>query len=128
MALTRRPLPYYAQQREPDPRETLEEETGKLVITWEPPRKSDVKVELSGCILYGLPETIEQETDSRGKLLLVLLGEILAMQERIEFLTQQAQGKAMRGQAVAVKDAATVEAIKKQAAEPGAQEAGVEEG
>ena len=123
MALIRRPLPYYAQQKAPDPRETLSEETGKLVITWEPPRKSDIQVELAGCILYGLPETIDQETDPKGRIILALLGEILGMQERIEFLTQQAQGKSLKGQALASKDAATAAALRQQAEQAAASAA-----
>lgn len=105
------PPSYWPPQPE-DKRAKLERESGKKVYNWEPRYNSDIAIELDGCIIYGVPEYIEQESDSQGKILLALLGEILTLRDRLDRLESAAARGELKSQVQAMKDAAVLSALK----------------
>lgn len=105
------PPQYWPQQPE-DARKKLEREHGKKVYNWEPRYNSDIAIELDGCIIYGLPEFIDQESDAQGKIILALLGEVLVLKEMLEELKSQAARNDLKGQVQAMKDAAVMSALR----------------
>jgi hypothetical protein len=62
---------------------TPPKEVVKDVFRWHPGRNSDIQIELSDCIIAGIPETIVAEPDPQAKIVLALFSEILALRDRL---------------------------------------------
>ena len=67
---------------------TPQQDPDKEVVRWYPGRNSDIKIELTDCIIVGIPEQIFSEPDPQAKVVLALFSEILALRARLQFLEE----------------------------------------
>ncbi len=97
-----------------DAREQIAEDTGKLVINWEPRTSSDIAVELENCVIYGIPEYIDRVTGADAKITHAILGELLWLREKIDDLNKLIASGPASGAGQAVMDQAQLENIAEQ--------------
>ena len=72
---------------------STEEQRDVVTVRWQPTRNTPNEVELSdGTILAGLPDDVEGEPDASAKVVLALLGEILTLRDRLDFIEQKIGG------------------------------------
>lgn len=67
---------------------TPQQDPDKEIVRWYPGRNSDIKIELTDCIIVGIPEQIVSEPDPQAKVVLALFSEILALRARLQFLEE----------------------------------------
>lgn len=68
------------------------EQPEKLVVKWQPHRRNPdgppIQIELTDCILDGLPADVAHESEPMSKVVLCLLAELLTLREELESLKQ----------------------------------------
>jgi len=64
----------------------------KTVVRWHPGRNSKIQIELTDCIIVGIPDDIAGEPDPQAKVVAALFSEILSLSQRISALESQGAG------------------------------------
>jgi len=106
--IARAPVRQPTYEKPTDAREALAAQTDKLVITWEPRYNSDISIELSGCIIFGVPEFLDSISVPKDQVMLALLGEIVELKNQIADINKRMTSGQLSATVQATKDQAVL--------------------